>query len=419
MTRSRIQDIRDWALHHQEYGHPVTAFFITSLKNLIRFVMLIRRVILKTIRLVRRFFIGLVILKTIRLVRRFFIGLFYKAQSLVLRVISPYSMHLAFRHVFEDDILAWGPDVVHGHDGMSLPLAAHVAQRSGAKLVFDSHELEAHRNPPLPRLRRWQVERLERRYLRRAALVTTVGHRIADHLARLNRITRPLVLFNAPAKAPQPLPEKWCKENRESIRTEAGVSEGTLLLVYTGNITINRGLEQTVTGLAEYWLAKDRNPKLPEIHLSLVGNARADTRRAVETFALQRGIEHLIHFHDPVSPVNVVSFIASGDISVIPIIPATLSYEYAMPNKLFEAMMAGLPIVGADLAEMGTFIRDHKLGQTFDPNDPSDFARALVDVATQMPVYARAEHDQAQLVDQFCWEQQTEALLEAYPRIGG
>lgn len=320
-------------------------------------------------------------------------------------------VHQLFRSVFEEEIVAWKPDVVHMHDGMSLPLGVSAAARGNALMVFDSHELEAHRNPPLSPSQRRSVEKIEQRYLPMADAVTTVGHKIADHLEAKYAISRPLVIYNAPPKEPRPLPEKWQQPTRTSLRAEAGVGDDTIVLVYTGNITINRGVEETLEGMANY-LA--RPGAIKDIHLSMVGKTRPETYEAINSLAEKLGLQGHLHFHDPVSPTAVVDFIAEGDIAIIPIIPVALSYDYAMPNKLFESMLAGLPILGARLAEMAPFIEKHKIGICYDPLSAKSFADALEQFLMSGKTPRLSEERKQELTQEFSWEAQEAVLRDVY-----
>ena len=324
-------------------------------------------------------------------------------------------VHQLFRGVFEDDIAAWKPDVVHTHDGMSLALGASLGKRLGVKTVFDSHELEAHRNPPLGKIQRWNVERIEKTGLRQMTAVTTVGHAIADHLRDRYNIARPEVLYNAPPMTPRPLPEKWQQPGRGNIREEADVPDSAVLLVYTGNLTMNRGLEQTLDGMAEYF-ATQSDPR--DVHLSMVGKARPETRDAVNALAVKHKLEDRIHFHEPVSPTSVVDFIGNADIAIIPVIPAALSYEYAMPNKLFESMLAGLPILGARLFEMSRFIEENDLGVCYDPHSATELAAGLADLLSDDARFAEQAERMKQRAPEFSWEAQEAKLLNIYDTFG-
>lgn len=346
----------------------------------------------------------------IRLARKSVAGLKKTYYAIARRFV-----HQLFRSVFEDPIVAWKPDVVHVHDGLSLPLGASAAKRSGAHMVFDSHELEAHRNPPLSAWQKRNVERIERRYLPKADAVTTVGHKISQYLASTYAIAPPEVIYNAPPISHRPLPEKWQQPARGALRAEAGIPKDAVVLVYTGNITINRGIEQMLDGLAYY--LNEHGPSA-DIYLSMVGKTRPETREAIIARADELGLLSRINFHDPVSPTAVVEFISDGNIAVIPVIPATLSYDYAMPNKLFESMMAGLPILGTRLAEMAPFIEKHALGLCYTANSASGFSEALAQLLKDGQPRRFSEERRQELARMFGWEAQERVLLNVYAGLG-
>jgi glycogen(starch) synthase len=333
-----------------------------------------------------------------------------EAKKVYYSVAKLY-VHQLFRSVFEEDITAWKPDVVHTHDGMSLPLGVAAAKRNGARMVFDSHELEAHRNPPLTPRQRASVERIEQRYLPQADAVTTVGQKIADHLKKQYGISRPRVIYNSPPQTARPLPQKWQQPKRGSLRDEADFPDDAIVLVYTGNITMNRGVEQTLDGMAHYLKRPDA---MQNIRLSLVGQTRPEIFQAVNERAQKLGLQNHIHFHNPVSPTAVVDFISEGDIAVIPVIPVALSYDYAMPNKLFESMLAGLPILGARLAEMAPFIEEHNLGVCYDPLSPQGFADGLAQLLRSGKAPRLSDARKLELAGQFSWEAQEVVLREVY-----
>ncbi len=78
---------------------------------------------------------------------------------------------------------------------------------------------------------------------------------------------------------------------------------------------------------------------------------------------------------------------ASADVAVMPIQPSTLNHRLSTPNKLFEALAAGVPVVVSDFAEMREIVLgnpDGPLGAVCRPTDVSDVARAIREVV-QLP----------------------------------
>ena len=85
--------------------------------------------------------------------------------------------------------------------------------------------------------------------------------------------------------------------------------------------------------------------------------------------ALEIGVAERIHFVQPVAAELLVSLISDADLAVVPIENVCLSYYYSLPNKVFEAAMAGLPILVSDFPELRQFVRQHRVGKTVDFND--------------------------------------------------
>ncbi|MEM7470534.1 MAG: glycosyltransferase family 4 protein [Pseudomonadota bacterium] len=339
----------------------------------------------------------------------------FKKLSLMFHTVF---CDLSLRIVFQDEIAAWNPDIVHAHDGIALPLAAKVAQKCDAKLVFDSHELETHRNPPLPWLRKMQVIHLEKTYLPKADIVVTVGHKIAEYLEKTYRIRRPLVLYNSPRKTPLPIPERLKTHDRTDLRDELMVPPNAFLIVHTGNVTFNRGIEQSVIGLSK--AAEDpqfRKAYKGGIHFAMVGNTVPAVVKRIEALHLKYGEAISLHFVPPIAPNQIIDYIKTADASISPGIPLVLSYEFGMPNKLFEAILAGLPIVAADLVEKKKLVAEYGLGMSYQADDTDRLAEAFLEVSLNYEIYERGANRQAELNELFSWEAQEQKLIEAYSAL--
>ncbi|SEC45117.1 Glycosyltransferase involved in cell wall bisynthesis [Rhodobacter sp. 24-YEA-8] len=315
----------------------------------------------------------------------------------------------SFGRSFEAALTASRADVIHAHDLPALPVASRVAMNTGAAFIFDSHELETHRNPPLSPARRRQVERLEARLLPRAAAVITVGDSIADHLATHYGIPRPLVLYNTPRAADQ----SPRSDQDPGLRMRAGLPEDSFLLVYTGNVAINRGLETVVAALGQLRQNAPEHGFGRPVCLVTVGRSPPSVAARLSRLAQEAGVLDRLAMLPPVPPEDVSRVIASADAAIIPIIPVALSYQYAMPNKLFEALMAGLPVIGSDLAEMGPFLRDRQLGLTFPAGDASALAETILTMARATPGTFRKL-----AAESIGWEAQAERLVEFYHQLG-
>ena len=225
----------------------------------------------------------------------------------------------------------------------------------------------------------------------------TVCDSIADHLADAYRISRPVVVMNAPTmNTPQ--------SNSETIRTTLGLSKTTALGIYVGKTTINRGLEQLVQSLAY----------CADIHVALLGPKHAPTERAVVGLADKLGVRSRLHILDSVPPESVVSYISSADFGVIPTHDVCLSYRFSLPNKLFEMTFARLPVCVSNLPEQRAFVERVGNGVLMDENDPKDIARALREAYDRRFELMPSETRMKALVRDYSWDAQAHRLLDAY-----
>lgn len=345
------------------------------------------------------------------------------SNRIFTRVLRPllvkfYSFFTAktYDMVFGAELRKWKPDIIHAHDGVTQPTAGKAAKKIGAKLVYDCHELETHRSPPMSTLRRLQVSRMERKYLPQADIVITVTERIADYLAHEYKIKRPLVLFNSPPSEQTSMPGRWNSLDRFDIRSDLLLNPRIFLFVYTGNVTLNRGLELAIVAISKLQGYRDPNGKFKgAYHLATLGNPQSGQEDVIIPLAKSLGVT--LHMLPPVAPNKVASYISTANASIIPILPATLSYEYAMPNKLFEAAMSGNPIIGSDLIEMGPFIENEGLGLTYKADSPDDCAEKMMYLIDNYEKFHRDAERQHKFCMDYAWEAQEKKLLAMYEEM--
>ena len=317
-------------------------------------------------------------------------------RRLVRQILVAYLRYRVIHSAAAEQVPRFRPDVIHAHDLLPLPAAIRCAGRIGASVVYDSHELECHRNG-LTYVARCAARFQERRNIGRAALVITVCDSIADHLVDAYGIPRPVVVMNAPTvTAPQ--------SDGETIRSTLGLSDNTALGIYVGRMTINRGLEQVVEALAY----------CADIHIALLGPKHAPTEQAVVSLADKLGVRSRLHILESVPPESVVSFIKSADFGVIPTQDACLSYRFSLPNKLFEMTFAGLPVCVSDLPEQRAFVERVGNGMLMDQKDPKDIARALRETYERRFELTPSKARLKSTIRDYSWDEQARRLLDAY-----
>lgn len=292
-------------------------------------------------------------------------------------------------------LAAWRPDVVHANDANTLAPAS----RLGVPVVYDSHELWTHRNVRGPRPVARVVERFsERRHARRAAGVITVSPSIAEWLHRTYRLSaEPVLVRNIPSK---PLAPPVPADGR--LRNLAGLGPADRVIAYGGRITTSRGIEETLSAMVE----------LPsDVHFVLLGYGESEYVRPLGELARRLGVQDRVHFVGRVGPDEVAGALADADVSIVYVRPTCLSYRYSLPNKLFEAIHAGLPIAAADLPDTARIVEDFGVGRVFGSDSPQDLARVVLEVLEQPDDYRAASRA---AIEHLSWEIESERLVGLY-----
>ncbi|HZC31630.1 MAG TPA: glycosyltransferase [Gaiellaceae bacterium] len=284
--------------------------------------------------------------------------------------------------------LAWrtSPALVHAndYDTMWIGLAAKLLRRS--RVVYDAHELWPDRNGrPEWRPRLIATESL---FVRLADAMTTVSPGCAEVMARRYRIPPPVVVRNVPERP---------------TRHEAPRPHDPPVAVYVGVLAPGRGIEQAVEALAA----------VPNLRLRLIGPASQGFATQVAQHAEARGVANRVETRPPVDPDRVPAAIADAAMGLVLIQPTSLSHRLSLPNKLFEYVVAGLPVVASDLPVMGPLVRDEGIGEVVPPADVDALAAAMQRLADPARNSAARERVRS-LGERVNWQQERRVLEDVY-----
>jgi len=292
------------------------------------------------------------------------------------------------------------PDVVHAHDLYTLLAGYLIARKTGAKLIYDSHELEVGRNGNFSRWELWLRARSERFLIKKADAVITVCDSIADYLQKLYGIERPTVIHNAPSVNP-------VKKGDPDVRSQLKLPKKTPIALYVGSVTINRGLENCVRAL----------PHTEDVHLVCVGPRHKPTEELIVGEAEELGVRSRLHLVDPVPHDQVTSFVRSADVSLVTIQDVCLSYRFCFPNKLLESLLTSLPIVVARLVELEQIVEMTGAGVVVDETDPVDIARGINQIIADRKAYVPTPDVIRNLKATYSLEVQMGKLMNLYDRL--
>ena len=284
------------------------------------------------------------------------------------------------------------PELVQCNDynTMWIGVAARLLHRSA--LVYDSHELWPDRN--MRPEARWWLLACEALFARLAHAIVMTSPAHAEVLARRYRVRQPVVVRNIPAES------AGARSGHERARSRDGHGP---VAIYVGGVLRHRGIEQSIRAL----------PSVDRLTLRLLGPVEPDYRAELEHLARSAGVHDRVEFSPPVPPTEVVAALAGADVGLALFQPVCLSHRLVLPNKLFEYVRAGLPVVGSDLPMIARFVGDHDVGTTVDPEDTEDIAAALAaTIAPERNEKLRAAAERAgRSLD---WRKERELLADVY-----
>ncbi|RCV89370.1 glycosyltransferase [Billgrantia montanilacus] len=292
-------------------------------------------------------------------------------------------------------LLKQRPAVVHAHDVNVLPTAWLAARLCGAKLVYDAHEISTGREGyrKIGRLVAW----IEKTIMPKAAGTITTTDARAKFFARAYKIPRPLVLQNRPRLA--------IVQGDERIREMLGLSEPYPIVIYQGGQQPGRGLERLVKCSVH----------VPGAYFVFVGGG--SLHEELKQLAVSLDLDNRVFFIPTVPLDDLPKYTSSADIGVQPIENTCLNHFTTDSNKLFEYVIAGLPVVASQLPEISKVVREYDLGLLVPEGNTEALAKAIHELV-QDPALRERYRANAQLAAQSLnWEAQEESLVALYSRV--
>jgi glycosyltransferase involved in cell wall biosynthesis len=295
-------------------------------------------------------------------------------------------------------------DLYHGMAYMAIPAALALGTRDGAAVVYDARDIyvDAANIARMPLLMRKALARWERSWARRADRVFTVNRHYAQVMARRWRVREPLIVLNCSYRTP---PAGRPHRFHEAL----GLPAEERVVVYQGGFSRDRGIEQLIEAI----------PSVPGATLVLLGYGSLQAE--LEAIAADPATGGRVRIVPAVPPDELLGWIASADVVAMPIQPTTLNHRLTTPNKLFEAMAAGVPVVASDLPGMAAIVRDSGCGVLVDPTDPAAIATALREVLAtpEDEMAAWRARCSAAAMETYNWERQMQLVLDEYGRLTG
>jgi glycosyltransferase involved in cell wall biosynthesis len=346
----------------------------------------------------------------------------------------PFHLYrLAFLAWFVWGVVRLRPHAVHAHDAAMLLPGIVGAWLTGALLVYDSHEL-ATSVPYRERAWAWFVATIERLVVPRCAAVITVSDGIAERLRLRYRLrSTPTVVRNVTAlrldrhgqalsgtgsgdadardlgdgggsvRAPDDSADAG---NRHGLRASMGIAVDTPLVLHQGAPAPDRGCELLLAAVHQ----------LPGAHLAFLGDPEPGYGDDLRKAAYALGVQDRVTMLPSVPLAELLAHTAEADVGVTLLQDTCENHRLALPNKLFEYIAAGVPVVASALPEIRGLVESREIGWCVPPGDVAALAAAL-SLALGRREDPELRRRLALAAAELSWEREQQRLIALYERL--
>lgn len=294
-------------------------------------------------------------------------------------------------------------DIYHAHVERALPACYIAARLRGQPFIIDMPEL----NLSDPRYARWSILSILARHLIRHMVSYSSGYITASPLypqefARLYGAKDVTFIRNVP-------PYRAVTKSNQ-LHRRLGLDLHVRIALYQGYLQPDRGLHLLVQ--AAPFLEKD-------IVIVMLGQGVEETLALLQSLIESERVADRVKILPPVPYGELLDWTASADIGLSVLPPDhSLSIRKCLPNKFFEYLMAGLPVLSSELDAIAEVIKTYDVGKIAPSLAPQDLAAAINEMLADRDGLARMSANALAVARQeFYWEKESEKLLHLYEEI--
>lgn len=309
--------------------------------------------------------------------------------------LNPFEMFMAHK------LIQFDADVIHVHDLPCLKVGLYAAKKKNIPLVYDAHELY-YAQDILGKKQQKFYYKLEKKYIKKADTVITVNPFIGKLMEERYRISTPNIIMNCTEK-----PNNFEENQTKNILKEKGnIPDDWKVILYQGWISPERNIETLVRGV-KYFPEKTC--------LAIIGYGEYE--KNLRDIVVEEHIEDKVFFLGKVESDEMLNYSVGADIGVIPYRPIDDNHLYCSPNKLFEYVLAGVPIISDSLPFFEMMKKDHGFIVTTNMGSPKEFGRVVEGLLSKEGELQKLKDNCNKASKVLNWNEEGKKLLKIYEEI--
>ncbi|MBI1931437.1 MAG: glycosyltransferase [Ignavibacteriales bacterium] len=305
---------------------------------------------------------------------------------------SSLKFYFTFFYLLIRDLIKYKADIYFSEDVYTLPVTYFFAKFNKSKIFYNSREIYAH----LAGLRNKSkvqsiIAKIESSFIKKVDNVFVTGDMDKEFLEEKYQLKNILVLRNLP---------KY-KNNFEVIdlRKMLDISINDKILLYQGVLLEGRGISKLIKLF----------DKINNAHFVIIGDG--EFRSKLETEANLLGMQNKVHFLGSINHNALLNYTVSADLGLALIENISLSYYYALPNKIFEYIMAEVPVVCSSLPQMKNIVDNYKIGKYVDADNECEIINTINNLISDERLLMVFKQNCKTAREELNWEKEFEKIV--------
>lgn len=287
-------------------------------------------------------------------------------------------------------------DIYFAEDIYTLPFVAFYARKNKGKLIYNSRELYAFLGGHAKKKHlSFLLRAIERFFIKKCDLVLTTGELDTQFIEKMYSISNVITVRNIPAYVKPDCPA--------DLRKELNIPEDKIILLYQGVLLKGRGIQKVFKALQ----------KIDNAVFLILGDG--EQRKNFGALAEEYGVSSKVIFYGMVPNSLLINYSAAADAGIALIENISLSYYYALPNKLFEYIMAGVPVISSTLPQMKKIVDDYGVGITANAESEEDVYIAIRNFIADREELKKYKENCLIAAKELNWQKEFEILKKYLP----
>jgi glycosyltransferase involved in cell wall biosynthesis len=288
-------------------------------------------------------------------------------------------------------------DVYHSNDLDTL-LPNFLASRIKRKpLIYDSHEYFT----GVPEIQnkkfvKWVWVTIEKTIFPKLNHIYTVNDSIAN-LYEKDYDNRPAVIRNIPNAT---------KKIANKTRTELNIAEDQNVLILQGaGINVDRGAEELLEAMVN----------IKNTILIIIGNG--DVIDQLKSRAVKNDLRNKVIFKEKMDYSKMMEYTQVADIGLTLDKDTNINYKYSLPNKVFDYIRAGIPVISTPIIEVKNVINKYQVGAITPSCTPLAIAETINTLLDNSELRNQYKINTIEASNQLSWENEVIEIVKVYKSL--